>query len=299
MNRHFVLVGSLVAGLLVASAASAQVSVTIYPAIGPSPNAPTYNPASYAAFAANAVSALQAAATFPGSPLAPGGTAGTPGYYSPGGSSITSNISNFIATPFNSWLGVTPPSGAFAGEFGNAVYFTASFTSNGTPFALSDVQFNIDINGSTVSGGPQLLSSANNNNQYGGGFIGAIDVNGNGFYDPGIDTLVDSIGGVDPDTTLVDFLWTVGISGFELPVGGGTPQQQIQAAIDAFVAANGPNALIEAQYSFLSGLGVNANNGAVNATVPEPASMAVLGLGVVGLLGYTYRRRKQVVPVAC
>jgi hypothetical protein len=127
--------------LLAGVAAAATLTISVFPSIGPSP----FGSPSYAAYQASAVNALELGqTTF--------GTSGTPSYYAQtstfNGAQIigTCSVATVSATcppgsGFNSWMGQASPSGNYANEYGNMLFFGMIVQGNGTPFDLNEISF--------------------------------------------------------------------------------------------------------------------------------------------------------------
>ena len=242
--------------------------ITVYPSVGV--NAP--GSPSTGGYATNAITGLQAGGGATGSPT-------SPTYYS-----TTNNVSvsDIIVTNFPSWRGDANPTGAFANEAGNRLYFGLHVNGNGSQFSLSQLDF-------AVSTSPSNVPAFNFTDAFGAGDtysatrVGRI---GNTFITSG------------PATQLVDELFYVGIGDAfpaTIPGGGITPSER-QSALDSLIASTG-GFTISATYS-LRGTGVSGT-GVVNVTaapaqneVPEPASVLLwAGAGLAALVGRRLRRK--------
>jgi len=297
MNRIYLVLGAFGALLVAQQPANAQVTTTFYQSIGPNANS-SPNAVNAGGYYDNAINGLIGTGNL------------VPGTFASNGNAASSfstfngalPVSGMLATTINSWMGVTPPPGAFAGEFGNSLFFGASFVSTapgptGTQFNLDSVTFAANGTGNGASIVP-AISPINYAGLYGLDRVGIQDTNANGIIGDLGDTFLAN---GEAGSTLVDAIFIIGPAGsFDLSTALN------QADIDAQLAAinlnpgslTGTFTLSQTfQNQIPGGPGAQANGG--GAIVPEPASMAVLGLGVVGLLGYTYRRRQAAAAVAC
>src|ERR1043165_8916231 len=109
MNRHLIWAGAVIA-LLAAQTASAQVSITVFPSLGPANDGSS---ASLSGYNTNALNALAGYQVYSPSVNTPAGTA----YSTPPGS----YSSPIITSPFGAYTGVNSLNGqtGVPGEFGN------------------------------------------------------------------------------------------------------------------------------------------------------------------------------------
>jgi hypothetical protein len=273
MTRHLVL-GSTMMLLLAAATAKAQYTVTVYPSIGPNGNGSP----SITTYGLNAISALETGATHAGTP-------GTPGYYSQLPSGSTVSPTSIISTGANSWLGNAHPTGAFANEVGNALFFGVSIKStNGSPFTPTTLNYNLTT-GVTNPGFNAALTGNLATRTYSPflvGFNGATQIPT----------------GTPVAGTPVTAIYWAGPSGSFASTVAGLPAA-IQSLLAQYTANGGVpvGGTLPGNSFNINGTAVSLNNNARIGT-PEPASVAVLALGVMGLLGYTYNRRRRAAPLS-
>lgn len=289
MKRHLLL---LVAALVVAFAqqtANAQVTITNYLSSGPDVNSPT----AASGFAYNAINAM-AGSNILGA--APGGAFGA-GAAAAAFSPIATNSGVLPQSVISTWNGSaaaavqsfngnvtgTVPSGP---EYGNNLYFGAKVVATpGSTFLLTDVSFAAtSTDGNVLVGAitPQTYSQFYDN------VVGVRASDG---------AILDSIS--DSTATPLSALYIINLgAAYDFGI---TNQADMNAALD-YLRANPVSATGNFSLSTFSGPGggpVSGSNPFDLDVIPEPASMVVLGLGLVGLIGYTYRRRQAVSPVAC
>jgi hypothetical protein len=286
MLGRFLLLG-MILGLFCPALAHGQVTVTIFPSVGP--DAGTFgNPSpNLAGYNNNAINALYQ--TIPGVPanstiLTPSSAA--PAAYSVAGSTIP--IGSIISTPFNSWLGVANPGGAYAGEFGNSLYFGAILVSNdpGTvQFSLDSIEASIASSDPTLNVPASLLSG-----DYSDSVVGVIANNGQ--FGAGDTFVTSGLGSQNVDAILLLGTSTGYNSAAFTNQNGGD-----QAIINNGIAQVGVNSpiTITGTYTVIPSPGNNftggGGSGSVNATVPEPASVVAFGIGLAFLF-VVYRRRR-------
>ncbi len=283
MKRHLIAAGTALALLLPLATADAQVTISIYDSVGPNANSSP----SLSGFYTNSQTFLQGGA--------PANNGGPSDYVAlANGSAIP--VQNIVSSPSFSWNGMANPTGAFAGEQGNAVFASASIVAAaGTTFTLAG-----------ITGG---ITVADKN-----GVVGTIplDLSG-GFSDPRITAytaghvLVPT--GAPASTPLTEIYLTgpgVGADATQFtsyaapPNGTGTGTGNItQAQLDEGINTElGPTVPITftgnftVAFSNATGGGSASGSSSAVATIPEPASMAVFGIGLVGLAGYVRRRRQ-------
>jgi hypothetical protein len=216
-------------------------------------------------------------------------SAAAPAAYAATGNTI--NSSQIIATPFNSWLGKAPPAAAYAGEFGNTLYFGAAITSNHpgiTQFSLSEVSYAINSSNPSLSNPGAVIT-----NNYSDSEVGVI-AGKNGILGTSEDTFITS----GPASQLVDAILlvgpaTTGYNAATFPVGA-TNQDTINNGLAGLRPAT-----ITGSYTVTPPIvigGVTFTGSSTVTALPEPASLAVLGLGLGGLFGYVFYRRRRMAP---
>jgi hypothetical protein len=266
----------------------ADVIVNVYPSIGP-----FYLSPSYAQYAQNALYALGFdlnTNTVLGTELPVYGTPGTPGYYE---RASVINPSQMIHTDPNfSWLGVVNPTGPFAAEVGNALYYGLHIV-NPTPFAASSMAFQAILpDGSTFNGLPYTW--------YGAITVpGAVDLVGV-YYGPngvpgGGDDVVYRTYGVDPATNLVNELFFVGeLLSFTsscanqvcTPAELAASIQQVINDVNPYVPSQMPGTYI----AFDQNENPFSGEGTVQL-LPEPGTWLLFAGGLAGLLAFRRIRR--------
>ena len=118
MFRWFL--GTIALTATVASA-SAAFTVTVVPSVGPDRSSPDFGQ-----YLQNASYGLHAGTT--------NGTVGSPNFYAPSGTAVGGGAVNYLVPPLGGgvtglWNGVVNPTGAYAGQTGNWVYFGLAITS--------------------------------------------------------------------------------------------------------------------------------------------------------------------------
>jgi len=283
MIRHFILGSGLIGFLLAVKPVNAQnYTVTVFPSVGPNGNG---SPNIFA-YGTNAIGALTSGQTSAGTP-------NTPAYYSQVAPGSTVSPTSIIATSTPSWNGVANPGGNFANEVGNALFFGMHVHFN-TPTVPTSLAYSFPVP-SNIPGMPAGTLSGNLNTGPGGsprtygpffvGFNGATPIPAGSAF----------------STTPVTDIYFVGPSfSFDGTANGG-----LAGTINAVLCQFSSGGVGVGGGTFtLNGGGTGnvvtpANN--ANIAAPEPTSVAVMAIGVVGLLGYTYsrRRRAATLPSAC
>lgn len=262
--RNFLLIGILAAGSVFA-APIWQVTPTLGPDFGtPSPN--------FAAWAANVVEVMRGNAN-----TGSGVTA-----YVPLLNGATLTGAEFISTPgFDSWQGVTPTSGSFAGEKGTALYFSLKVT---------------DVNGFTIGqlGAQEVYLGQVQAPYFPGDFGGATPFNA---YKVGTLLGGGTTTGATGGDALLTELYYVGV-GFVQPLdpaAGGSNQSKINATVAGVQALADRTTQVCYSLAQQNGAAVTtgppSNCGYVNVNgIPEPGTWALMGAGLAGLA--LLRRRK-------
>jgi hypothetical protein len=260
--------------LSVPMVASADTVIVVSPAIAPN----AFGSPSYAGWEANAVSALQAGVPAFGSPT-------SPTYYS---QTATTTAGGIIVTNFPSWMGQADPGSvfgaAYANELGNRAHFSFHIGQTGplTAFSISQLSFNL------TSSDPALdFGFATGSYNYNSGYVG-LNYGVDGIKGTGDDFFVT--GGAN--TQLVHELFGRGSgNAFEALCTGCTLAQQQAALADVAAYINGQGGItMVGTYNLVGG---PTGSGTLQVTsTPEPASMILLGSGILGLSGAIRKRRK-------
>jgi hypothetical protein len=254
--------------------ANADTVIVVSPSIAPN----AFGSPSYAGWEANAISALQAGVPAFGSPT-------SPTYYS---QTTTTSAGGIIVTNFPSWMGQADPGtvfgAAYANELGNRAHFSFHIGQTGplTAFSISQLSFNLVATDSALDFG-----FAAGSYNYGSGYVG-LNYGVDGIKGTGDDFFVT--GG--PNTQLVHELFGRGSgNAFEALCTGCTVAQQQAAIDDVADYINGQGGITMVGTYTLTG-GPTGSGTLQVSSVPEPASMVLLGSGILGLGGVIKRRRK-------
>jgi hypothetical protein len=193
---------------------------------------------------------------------------------------------DIAATSFPSWRGVVNPAAPFNNEHGNRMHFGLHAYGDGTTqFSLEDLTFGLHS------------SDATDSLEFVGDFI-TYTYNGTTRY--GINWGVDRVKGGGDDivytsgngTTPVDELVYVGVGNAWWPGAGdpdpANPVGGAQAAMDEYLAQFSAAQPVEVSCTYaIKGY----TGGDSVSVVPEPGTLALLGMSVLGLLAYAWRRR--------
>jgi hypothetical protein len=257
--------------------ASADFTISVTPSVGPSPLSPAFGQ-----YVQNAAYALHNGATT-------NGTVGNPNFWAPSGTAQGGGAINRLNPPLGGgvtglWNGVVNPTGAFAGQLGNVVYFGLAITLNPggvgpQTFTPSQVNFNGSNYVDPVSHQPIFPGLIPPNNGA-GSLSGASSF---GYTD---------IGGVlTPVATAATPVSNLYYVGFGTSLGDSFPGDYNSPASLATLMTNTPgntpNGLVTGGYTLFasSGAGGLDVNGA-----PAPATFALMGLGLAGIVS-RFRRR--------
>lgn len=264
----------LMVGVPMVQADSVNISVT--PSIAPN----AFGSPSWSSWVTNAIFALQ-------NNLQSAGTAGSPDFYQ----AITGPISGnqILVTSFNSWLGQTNPGSvfgsAFANELGNRLHFGLSITST-TTFSVSELSFTMM---STDPFNALGFSFASGSYNYSSELVG-VNAGADGILGTPDDVIITS----GPNTQLVHALFGRGSGNAFWPCGPGDPlpcvtSAEMQAAINAAAGYPGSPYSITGTYSLN---GFQGSNTVQVSPIPEPATLALFGTGLIGIVGLLKRRSR-------
>lgn len=274
---------ALFAGAMLAFAPAQAVNITVYASSAPN----AFGSPSFPGWVANTQCFLQGSCTA-------GDRDADPAAFE---SLTTFEPGDAMVTSYHSWRGQADPGtvfgSAFASELGNRMHFPVIITSDSgaDTFTLADVGFEIDSpdGGSSGFGGSGALGYS--------GDLSGTTLNGSsrvgvfwgGDGAPGGGDDVVYTGG-ESDATLLNVLYYVGVGNALWPMvpdDGATEQEALDSVAASFYS-DGISS-ITGSYSVRTASG----SAAVRlASVPEPGTLGIFGLGLLGLCAATRLRRR-------
>lgn len=261
------------AALICCGSANAGVTVNVYPAYAPNGN----KSASWGEYTDNAIAGLIAGGVDTGA----GDRDTNPAKYE----LVTGVVdpAEMVFTPeFKSWRGQADPTAAFVsnaavnGEYGNRIHFGAHIAgTDGMQFALQDVKWSLDSDDADdfFDQSGDLSTRDYGNGRIGIDFVDGIKGNGDDIvYDAGQD-----------GSLLVDELYYVGVGEGFLSENQAalTDQADIDLTLAAiFAGCDGCEVHLTGSYM----VGDDSGSGRITLFVPEPSSIALVVLGLLGML---------------
>jgi hypothetical protein len=270
--------------LLAASVTPARAGFAMQQGFSIGPNGASGSP-SFGAWQTNAIEGITNGFT----------TVGNPATDPTAFSTVTAtNVRDIIPTgDFTSWNGQANPTGAFANELGNILYSPVHIFGNGTLFSLSQVLFTGDSSDNPTNPAASLLGNVTDlsNFNYSAGRVGVV------YHAGGPDTYITS----GSSNQLVNELIYRGVGSFDqilMQAGTGETGQQLLDAEEAHLSSFG-TLTFSATYAIYkdstsrdpASLLFSQTDTLLVGTVPEPSSIVLLGLGVLGALTVARRRR--------
>lgn len=277
-QRHHKIALALIAWTVGSSVSLAQggpYTVSVFPSMAPN----AFGSPSFTPWESNTISALENGLSTAGNPA-------LPSYYQQ--ISNGANIPIWIASEFNSWNNIANPGTAFgpafAGEFGNRLYFNVHINGNGQQFSISQ----LSLQTTSTDGGNFLgFSVPTGSYNYSTGFVG-LNYGGDGLPGGGDDTYITS----GPNTQLVNELFARG-SGNGPQVLNADPGATDQDKINNALAGLPQSFIYSGTYTLDTGNAQFSGNAFVVVGVPEPSTVILAGLGGIGLGAVCIRSRRR------
>ena len=248
-------------------------TITIIPSIGPVSSSPNYS-----TYIQNAMQALQSDPTLPVGVGA--------GLYSRATTPI--NPSHIIDTTnyFTSWLGLANPTGAFSGEFGNALYFGLRVVgANGADtFTLND----LIINDSLFITPTVQLRYDTATDTYDGNFVLGVNYGGDGALGGSDDSFVT--GGASRFTPVNALFCNCYYLNYEFDPASPGATDAARLAAFAGSLSNYIGGLPSQGFTGeIKGLASGSFETVFTNSIPEPSTYALMGLGLVVLAFVRHR----------
>ena len=284
-----VAMAGLLAGTLASMGSARADTITIQQYFSPAPN--VFGSPSWAGYVANAMNSLENNLGNIGNP-ATDPTAYyqlNDGIFTPGMAEVTS---------FNSWMGQAGPAAPFNNELGNRLHAGVVITDTGGTFTLADVSFAMHSSDTAAdftdagtcpsgAGGSLCWENDLSGTDFSKGTRIGINFGGDGAPGGGDDTVYDTSNPGNDATPLNELVY-VGDGNAFWPGGPGDSLTG-QAAMDEWTNYMKTNHLSISNVYCVKG---TCNQATVAIATPEPASIAVLGFGMLGLGLRRLRRRK-------
>jgi hypothetical protein len=268
---------------MVTGTARSAIQINVTPAYAPNGAS---SMASFSAWVQNAIPAIEAGDLAAGPRLAPED-------YEVTGPVVPAN--EMVVTTFPSWRGVANPAAPFDTQTGNRVHFGLHIWSTDPAdpqFSLQDIFYEIDSNDPPdtfdfpEAGDPLPALSGD----YRASLVGIDYVDG--IKGNGDDVRYDGSNPASGDTLVNEIIYVgVGTAYDASSFSGATNQEKIDNLLAEIDFA--PFTLAAAYQLVLGDAVMGQGSGSVSVVaIPEPATLSLLGLPMLGLMGWVRRRRR-------